>query len=579
MNTTAGRASGRLRRGGALRIALAAGAVVLLAGGGFFLWPRSGVGSKGSAADLTTATEMSFDITTVASGELEAKNQIEIRSKLEVPATIAEVVAEGTRVKAGDLLLRLNVDQVKQQFDQAKVEIENTRAQVEAAVHAREIQEIENDQKLRQAHLKVELAELDRLQWLEGEAKSKRQANQLALSKSLLEVERLAEKLQQSYGLLEKGFLSKDEFDRDQVSYIEAQSAWITARLNNEVFESYEFRKQEKKFQSDVEEAEAALKQTVLNNQIQLTAKQADSAAKQRVFDLADEKVKKLEESIKNATITAPAEGLVVYASSMGRNFFMFGGDGPIAIGRQVMPNELVIVLPDTAEMVATVRVAETLASRIRKGQSATVKVDAAGGRTFPGVVDSIGVLAESGGWRDPNLKEYTVKIALDKAMVDGLKPSMRCESQLYLDRVEQATAVPVQSVFSDGAVRFVHVREGTKFVRRPVNLGRQSDAYAEILAGVPRGTTVLTREPAPAELLTGAWDKSELEAAGYVLGEDGVPKRKGGGGGMAGKPRPSGEAAKPAVVEASPTKPAEAEVKTDAKAVEKPTTTSSAAK
>lgn len=584
MRTQARRTLGPVRRGGALKVALAAGVVVLAAAGAVYFWPGSGGGNKGSTADLTTASEMSFDITTVASGELEAKNQIEIRSKLEVPATIAEVVAEGTRVKAGDLLLRLNVDQVKQQYDQAKVEIENTKAQVEAATHAREIQEIENEQKLRQAHLKVELADLDRLQWLEGEAKSKRQANQLALSKSLLEVERLAEKLQQSYGLLEKGFLSKDEFDRDQVSYIEAQSAWITSRLNNEVFENYEFRKQEKKFESDVEEAEAALKQTILNNQIQLTAKQADSAAKQRVYDLADEKLKKLEESLKNATITAPSEGLVVYASSMGRNFFMFGGDGPIAIGRQVMPNELVIVLPDTAEMVATVRVAETLASRIRKGQPATVKVDAAGGKTFPGVVDSIGVLAESGGWRDPNLKEYTVKIALDKALVEGLKPSMRCESQVYLDRVEQATAVPVQSVFSDGAVRFVHVREGGKYARRPVNLGRQSDTYAEILAGLSLGATILTREPAPAELLTGAWDPAQLATAGYEVGTDGVPKRKGGGGGgrpamAGGKGKPPAEPAKPAVVEAPPAKDAAAEGKDDSKTQATPTTTSSAAK
>ena len=368
-----------------MRVALVAGLVVVVAGGGLAWWAgvgRSGEGTKRVGLDLTNSEMMSFDITTAASGELEAKNQIEIRNKLETPATIAEVVAEGTRVKAGDLLVRLNVDQIKQTLDQAKVEIENVKAGVEASQHAYEIQVIENEQKLRQAALKVELAGLDRLQWLEGEAKSKRQANSLALSKSQLEVERLAEKLQQSSGLLEKGFLSKDEYDRDQVAYIEAQSAWITSKLQNEIFELYEFRKQEKKFESDVEEAQAEFEQVKLNNAIQLAAKTADRAAKKRVFDLQDEQVKKHEASIVNATIKAPSDGLVVYSTSMSRNMWFGGGDGPIAIGRQVMPNETIMMLPDTTEMVATVRVPETLASRVSKGQAATIKVDAAIQRT-----------------------------------------------------------------------------------------------------------------------------------------------------------------------------------------------------
>lgn len=519
-------------------MALVAGVVVLLGSGAVAVWSGFGraAAPRTAAADIFGASKMTFDITTAANGELETKNQIEIRSKLETPATVAEVVPEGARVKAGDLLLRLNVDQTKQMLDQARVEIENIKAQVEAAQHAYEIQLIENEQKLRQAQLKVELAQLDRLQWLEGEAKSKRQANQLALSKTQLEVERLAEKLNQSYGLLAKGFLSKDEYDRDQVAYIEAQSAWITAQLSHEVFESYEFRKQEKKFESDVEEARAELEQVRLNNSIQLAAKNAERAAKTRVFDLQDEKVKKHEESIRNATVLAPSDGLVVYATSMSRNMWGGGNDGPIAIGRQIMPNELVIMLPDTSEMVATVRVAETLASRIRKGQTASIKVDAAGGRSFMGVVDSIGVLAESGGWRDPNLKEYTVKIAIDKSLAEGLKPSMRCEAQMYLDRVEDAMTVPVQSIFSDGQVRFVHVQEGGKFIRRPVNLGRQSDTHAEIVAGLTEGLMVLTREPQPAELLTREWDRGQLELAGYAIGDDGMPVRKGGG---QGGPRP----------------------------------------
>lgn len=70
---------------------------------------------------------------------------------------------------------------------------------------------------------------------------------------------------------------------------------------------------------------------------------------------------------------------------------------GPAADGAQVYPNELLIVLPDTSEMVASVQVHESLAGDVKPGMAATVKVDAVGGEIFQGTVDSIGVLAESG--------------------------------------------------------------------------------------------------------------------------------------------------------------------------------------
>ncbi|MEK6701863.1 MAG: HlyD family efflux transporter periplasmic adaptor subunit [Planctomycetota bacterium] len=508
---------------GALKPVMVAAGVVLALAGVVAVWGSSlggGSGRSKASPDVVTVGRGGFDIITTSNGELEAKNQIEIRSKLESVAAITEIVAEGTRVKAGDLLVKLNTDQIQKLVDVSSLELENALSLQKAAEHAYDIQVNENDQKLRQASLKLELAELERLQWLEGEVKTKRQANQLALSKSALEVDRNAEKLTQSYGLIARGFMSKDEFDKDQVAYIEAQSAWITARLQNDVYESYEYKKSQKKYESDVDEARADLDRVRLNNGIQLSSKEAELSAKKRMAQLQDEQHKKHLSQLGSATIKAPGDGLVVYATSMSRFSF---GDQPMQIGRDVRPNEMIILLPDTSEMVATVRVPEGLADRIKKGQRSTVKVDAAGGQSYQGQVDSIGVLAEANNWRDPNLKEYTVKIALDKS-IQGLKPSMRCDSQILMDRVDDALTVPVQCVFSDGPVRFVYEKRGSKYTRVPVRLGRQSESTAEVLAGVEAGAAVLAREPGASEIIAGPWDTAKLELAGYQVGPDGQP-------------------------------------------------------
>jgi hypothetical protein len=188
--------------------------------------------------------------------------------------------------------------------------------------------------------------------------------------------------------------------------------------------------------------------------------------------------------------------------------------------------------------MIASIRVHESLAGRIRPQMEVQVKVDAAGGKVFPGTVESIGVMAETGGWRDPNLREYTVRVAIDVGE-EQLKPSMRCEARVIIDSVPETLTVPVQAVFTDGPVRFVYQARDKRFHRVPVKLGRRSDTVAEILAGLKEGEPVLLREPTAGEIITEPWSAPQLQLAGYQLGPNGEPL--GAAGSEGGPRRPAG--------------------------------------
>ncbi|MBS0187871.1 MAG: HlyD family efflux transporter periplasmic adaptor subunit [Planctomycetes bacterium] len=516
---------------------IAAGLVLALAAGG--VWAlRSGSSNPGGSSDsdvLPTSdtaeiTRASFDITTLATGELEAKKQVEIRSRVEQQAVIQEIIPEGTRVKEGDVLIRLNADRIQTAIDEQLLQIETAKSELVAAENGYNIQVNENANNLRNAELKVTLAKLSLQQWLEGEVKTKREANRLALSQSKLELDRLAEKVIRSQKLQEQGFLSKDELERDELEYIKNQSAWIKAQLDDRVYEDFQFPKDQKQKQGDLEQANSELVKVKMNAEIDLASKAAQRNNKRTQLTIRENSLNKLRQQLDASTIKAPSGGLVVYATSMRRN--MWGGnDGPLQIGRQVYPNELLIVLPDTSEMVASVQVHESLAGDVKPGMAAAIKVDAANGSVFRGTVDSIGVLAESGGWRDPDRREYTVKIKIEgEEDISLLKPSMRCEARLTMGRIENAVALPVQGVFTDGPVRFVYAKKAGRYERIPIKLGKRSDTFAEVLAGVEPGRTVLLRDPAPAEVLAGAWDKASLEVAGYTLDDKGNPIMKDGG-------------------------------------------------
>ena len=534
--------------------------------------PGSGASPKSAGGklpagglDVFDATTVDFDITTTATGDIRAAKQIEIRNTLDSETTIVEIIPEGSSVKAGAVLVRLNSENIQQRLDEEKLSLESSRAQVVEAEQGYQIQLSENDSARRAADLKLALAKLEFDQWIDGELMSKQQDLEHALERAEKEETRLSEKLDKSNALFSKGYYSLDQLKQDELAWEQAVNALAKARLDKDVYWEFEYPKTRKRKESDVEEAKAELDRVQRQNQSRIASKEASLNNSRSALSIREQKFSKYQEQMQGAVIKAPSDGLVVYATSIDNS--RWGGDeGPLQVGSKVYPNQNLIVLPDTSEMVAAVRVHESLASRIRKGQNAVIKVEAAGGERFNGTVESIGILAEqTSRWMDPNLREYTVRIALDLPKskpedAEGkgkpahvLKPSMRCEAEIMLGSVTNALAVPIQAVFNEGPLRYVHVLDGTRFVRRPVRLGQRSDRFAEIVAGLNLGERVLIRKPEASEVINKPWEESQLAAVGLKFNDQGqIISADAPAAGMPGRGRP-GARPTPAAAQPSP--------------------------
>jgi len=510
------------RRRGFIRTAAAVTLVAAAGAGVAYMVFTPGVGSAQAAtADLVAASMGSFNITTVATGELEARKQIELRNRLERTGTIVEIIDEGVRVEEGDVLLRFNTEEIQSKIDEAMLQVESDKNEWLAAEASYNIQVSENQSALRNAETDLEIANLSLQQWLNGDDVKRQKELDVEIENQRRELERLREKYERSTDLVEKGFLSQDEWKLDGIRLAEAEAAFEIAKLDKRSYMDYQRPRELKGKESDVINAREELARVKEQNEINLQNKAADRASEERRYQIRKQQLTKLEQELEAATIRAPRSGLVVYATSLESGGWRGNNEGPLQVGRQLRPNELAIVLPDTSEMVATVRVHESLAGRIQSGQAATIKVDAAGGKRYRGTVESVGVLAESGGWRDPNRREYTVRLRIDAAD-DALKPSMRCEAELVLDQVAESLTVPVQSIFSEGSVRYVYVPVGGRYERRPVRVGKRSATQAQVLAGLEAGERVLLREPGPGEILATEWTDEQLAAIGAGQGREG---------------------------------------------------------
>lgn len=483
--------------------------------GGFFIFSNVVSGrADGSAADrrgdIFVVRQGSFDISVVASGELTALNQIEIRNPIEGRAVITWIIDEGVRVKMGDVLIRFADEEIETRIKDAELEVLAARNNVTAAENALKIQESANESRLKQAEVDIEIAVLALDQW-KKEDESWREQLRIAMGTAIRNYDRLRERFEDSKDLVKKGFISEDEMKRDEIAMIEAEADVQVKELDIDVYNNYKSKRELKETESNLERRKEDFDRIEQQNEAEEIQASELLKTRQGQLEIREDRLRDFKDQFDKTIVYAPQDGLVVYAASMqsGRH----GGDdgSPPQIGTEVRRNGFIIALPDTSKMVAEVKVHESLSGQIEPGQRANIVSDALPGTTLTGTVLSVGVLAETGGWRDPNRRDYTVRLLLDDVTGLGLKPSMQCRADIFLDRVDDAVHIPVQSVFHNGPVAYVYVPASGGYAQLEVEIGRSSELYVEALKGLASGDRVLTRQPKPNEIV------SEIEVSDEV--------------------------------------------------------------
>jgi hypothetical protein len=165
--------------------------------------------------------------------------------------------------------------------------------------------------------------------------------------------------------------------------------------------------------------------------------------------------------------------------------------------GATVREHQLLISLPDTSEMTVVVSVHESSIDKVRLGQPAEVGIDAISDRSFVGKVTFIAPLPDSQNqWLNPDLKIYRCEITLggDTAV---LRPGMSASSEIVIDEIADAIAVPLHAVRRRGDHYFCYVAglEGKAEIQE-VKIGLHNDQHVAVIDGLHEGQEVFLAEP-----------------------------------------------------------------------------------
>ena len=427
-----------------------------------------------------------FMISIVEGGTLKAVHEVTVRSEMEGQARILSIVAEGTVVKKGDLLVELDSSDLRDRIAAQEVTFQSAQFAFIQAKEALSIQKSLIESNIKEAELKVEFARSDLEKYKEGDWP---QAEKTALTKITIaseELNRAKERFDYTVILQKKGYATKSELDTDSLAVKRNEIATEAAKEDLRLLQKYDYPKKVRLLESNVEQATKELERLKLRSAALISQYEADLRTRQTTLDLQENRLNKLTEQLALTRITAPQDGLVIYASSS------YQGSVLIEEGATVRQKQDIIKLPDTSSMMVEIRVHESHVQKIKPGLAAFVSIDALPDQQFRGYVRKVAVLPDSSSrYYNPNLKVYSTEILIDDEIPD-LKPGISGRAEVVITNLVNVLTVPIQAVTTVKGQQVCYIESSTGSRPVPVEVGMYNDRLIEIKSGLKEGDRVL---------------------------------------------------------------------------------------
>ncbi|MCC7373807.1 MAG: efflux RND transporter periplasmic adaptor subunit [Verrucomicrobiales bacterium] len=172
----------------------------------------------------------------------------------------------------------------------------------------------------------------------------------------------------------------------------------------------------------------------------------------------------------------------------------------PVSIGQAVSGSggfnsgTEVLTIADLSSMVINAHVNQADVTRLQQGMNVNITVDAIPGLAISGQVERIAPQATV----KNNIKGYATRIVL-KDLESRIQPGMTASITIPVAAADDVLTVPLAAIFSEQGDRYVYVKTGDTFERRPVVVGISDFFNAEIKSGLAVGDVISLEAPANA--------------------------------------------------------------------------------
>ena len=444
-----------------------------------------------------TVRKGDLPITVTERGALESQNNVEIICEVDdvqgdgIDGTpILWIIENGKSVKKGDLLVELDSASHLERLDKQILDTEQARAkEIQARVNY-ENRITRNKTAQAKALLDVELYGLVLNQYEDengGTYQIEVQTVELSIQEQQARQEIEDRNLAGVEQLYEKGYKSKGDLAQAKLRALRANSAFRREESKHTELTKYDYRMKRMTLEGKRDTAKRSLKQVEVENEALLAQAKAWKDSAELSLKREEERLTRYREQLEKCKIHAPQDGMVAYHIDGNR----WGQSSSIAEGTPVHSQQKLMTIPDLKRVQVNTAVHESVVDRVKKGLSATIRLDAFPDRIYRGEIESVAVLPDPGGWLASDTKVYPTIVTVDEEVVN-LKPGMTTVVEMHIDYLRDILSIPMQAIVQRGDETWCYVAEKDGVRQQPIKLGQTNDKFVEITEGLHDGDRVV---------------------------------------------------------------------------------------
>lgn len=429
------------------------------------------------------------EVTLVEPGTLQAARSVTLSSEIRSNrAKIVSLLADGTWVKPGDVVVAFDPTPFEEERDKAEADLRDAEAGASRAEQERKLQVARAEEALESARHAGRIARLNLESYEKGSGALSVREAEVRAADSGSALERARRDLADIEQMFQKGFVSEAELarQRSKVADAERQSRLQGDRLQaaREVI----FPRDLERARSELQEArdELARAEAVLYHSHEYYRAAAEAA--QRKVQSARAVFQRTEEELKKTALVSPLAGFLVL-----QDIPLDSGRRRPQVGDSVWSGQPIATIPDLSQLVVQTRVRETDLHRLREGALARLDLEAYPDLVLNGRVDFIGSLAEAS--PDSPWKFFAVRLLVDRSEA-RLRPGMSVRVSFHLDSANGVVRVPSDAVFPCAGRSCCYVRRRGEIWEQPVTLGLSNETHVAVTGGVAAGEELLLGVP-----------------------------------------------------------------------------------
>lgn len=390
----------------------------------------AGCSSGQKVGQITTHVKKgTFEKIVTATGELKAVKTEKISASTR--GKIAYIVPEGTFVKKGDVVFRLESESLEEDLQNKTLLYEQAKADFQKAVE--------------QAQLEKTRLELDK------------RIAEATLESAIIKLEDETRSVENKRTLFQEGLISNDDL-------IEAESLY-----NRAVLEEHNAKLGLEKINSEITSKHKILKFD------------EDTARAKLEKGKADYKI--IKDRYEKSIARAPNDGYVIHISSW---------RGKPQVGQEVW-RDPIAEIPDLSKMEVVLEVNEVDISQIKPGLEARIRIDSFPELTFQGTVSSLSAFASERRdreWKLTGLKTFDVKVAIENTD-ERMRPGMSSVANIILEHEEDVLLIPCEALLQEDDTSYVFKKASRSFEKSEVTIGSMNKNQVIVLEGLQEGDEI----------------------------------------------------------------------------------------